>query len=326
MHEQHQKLEEILASFEQPHNSELQQQLQQWVAASEENSAYYEEVKRLWFTAHEPDDMEYDIETEKKRFWDQVDGMQEKAPVKRIKPFWKIAAAALILITAAAGIWIAGSKKETAYFVIETGRGQRDSVALTDGSMVILNGNSRVRYTTAMNGVRREIWLEKGEAFFDVHKDPQHPFVVHADTADIEVLGTSFDIRLTKEHIGVAVATGKVKFGIVNTNTQVLLTPGYTGAWKRGDKNILKTEDGNMLAWRTGKVKFSDIPLTDVFTTLEYMYNIEVHMQPPLKTTRATATIDNLSLEKMIRLLEASLNISIIKLDSITFKAQPVRM
>ena len=325
MHEQHLKLEEILASFEQPDNEVLQQSIQRWLAEDPENRTYYEEVKRIWFTGNEPGDMEYDIEKEKNRFWNRVDGTGITIPVKSIGQFWKIAAAAIIIIGAGFAIWRYTREVEFAYIVLQTGKGERDSVVLADGSRVVLNGRSRLRYATVMKGETREVWLEEGEAFFEVAKNPQRPFIVHADSANVQVLGTSFDVRITTQQIAVAVATGKVNFSPLHIADKALLLPGLTGVWNKNDTKVSVTENSNMLAWRTGKLKFTDTPLKEVLSALGYMHNIEVDMLPSLKSTRVTATIDNLSLERMILLLESSLDIRISKVDSVTYKAQPLR-
>lgn len=326
MHEQHEKLEQILASLEQPDDKLLQQQIGEWVAASEENRKYYEEVKRIWFTGNEPGDMEYDVELEKKRFWNRVgDDEAPVAPVKRMNWFPKIAVAAILLIAAGFALWKFVLTDRNAYNTIQTARLERDSVTLADGSKIFLHGSSTVRYTTSMNGARREVWLEKGEAFFEITKDAAHPFIVHIDSAEVEVLGTSFDVRRTDATLSVAVATGKVQFTAVKDQAQALLTPGLTGTFVKAGTSIQVAKNSNQLAWRTGQVKFYDSPLQEVLATMEQIYEVNVNMAPALTKTRVTATINNLSFEKIITLLEVSLDIRMTKLDSMTYKARPVR-
>ncbi len=325
MHEQHEKLEEILASFEQPDNHLLQQRINQWMAASEENKAYYEEVKRIWFTGNEPGDMEYDIDSEKQRFWNRIDSEVPAAPVKKIAWFPRIAVAALIFIAAGIAVWKLVLTDRNPYGIVQTDRLGRDSIVLADGTKVFLHGSSRVRYTIHMNDARREVWLEKGEAFFDVVKDKAHPFIVHIDSATVEVLGTSFDVRITDTTVSVAVATGKVGFTALKNKAAALLTPGLTGAYVKADSTIRIIESSNQLAWRTGDVKFSNSPLREVLATMEHVYEVGVKLDPSLTDTRVTATINNLSLQKIITLLQASLDISITQLDSITYKVRPAR-
>lgn len=324
MHEQHEKLEEILASFEQPDNRLLQQKIQQWIAASAENRTYYEEVKRIWFTGNAPGDMEYDIELEKQRFWDRIDGETPAAPVRKIHRFRNIAVAAVILLVAGIAVWQFVFNRNP-YSTLETARLGRDSVVLADGSKIFLHGSSRVRYATSMKGDKREVWLAKGEAYFEITKDPQHPFIVHTNSTAVEVLGTSFDVRITNTGVSVAVATGKVGFRAGSSKANAFLTPGLTGVWGNGDTVIKVATSSNQLAWRTGVVKFFDAPLPEVLATMEHLYEVGVDIDPALQQKRVTATINNLSLEKLIVLLQNGLDIRITKLNSTTYKARPAR-
>ena len=72
--------------------------------------------------------------------------------------------------------------------------GSRNQTVLPDGSVVWLNGGSTLSYNTNFLGKTREVYL-KGEAFFDVVKKPNEPFIVHANTVDIKVLGTAFNVK-----------------------------------------------------------------------------------------------------------------------------------
>lgn len=72
--------------------------------------------------------------------------------------------------------------------------GARTKLVLPDGTKVWLNSSSKLRYTQLTEGPTREVELE-GEAFFDVARDPHHPFIVHADSLEIKVLGTEFTIK-----------------------------------------------------------------------------------------------------------------------------------
>jgi ferric-dicitrate binding protein FerR (iron transport regulator) len=176
-----------------------------------------------------------------------------------------------------------------------------------------------------MDKDKREVWLEKGEAWFDIAKDKDHPFIVHVDSSTVEVLGTSFDVRLTDTTVSVAVASGKVGFTAIKDKAEAILTPGLTGSYVKASQNIRVVESSNQLAWRTGQVKFYDSPLHEVLATMEQIYEVNVAMAPTLAKTRVTATINNLSLEKIITLLEASLDINIRQADSMNYKASPTR-
>jgi ferric-dicitrate binding protein FerR (iron transport regulator) len=65
---------------------------------------------------------------------------------------------------------------------------------LSDGTHITLNADSRLKYPSAFDGKTREVYLT-GEAFFDVQKDPEHPFIIHTNKINIKVLGTEFNVR-----------------------------------------------------------------------------------------------------------------------------------
>src|SRR6202000_336004 len=90
-------------------------------------------------------------------------------------------------------------------------RGQRSVVRLSDSTIVYLGPDSKINFPGRFNGKTRELNLE-GEAFFQVKKDHQHPFIIHTGDVSTTVLGTSFKITAFKgEPLTVSVATGKVR-------------------------------------------------------------------------------------------------------------------
>ena len=71
---------------------------------------------------------------------------------------------------------------------------EKSTIVLTDGTRITLNSQSSLRYPSTFTGKTREVYLS-GEAFFDVHKDHKHPFIIHAEKMNIKVLGTSFNVK-----------------------------------------------------------------------------------------------------------------------------------
>jgi transmembrane sensor len=71
---------------------------------------------------------------------------------------------------------------------------EKSTIVLTDGTRITLNSQSTLRYPVAFTGKTREVYLS-GEAFFDVHKDHEHPFIIHTEKMNIKVLGTAFNVK-----------------------------------------------------------------------------------------------------------------------------------
>ena len=76
-------------------------------------------------------------------------------------------------------------------------KGAKTKLQLPDGSQVWVNSDSKLTYPEAFNGAKREVYLE-GEAYFDIVKDPSHPFIVHTSGINVRVLGTAFNVKAYK--------------------------------------------------------------------------------------------------------------------------------
>jgi transmembrane sensor len=148
----------------------------------------------------------------------------------------------------------------------QTPLGGHERVALSDGSTVELNTATAIR--AAVSGKDREVWLDKGEAFFSI-KHLTVPFVVHAGPRVVTVLGTKFSVTRDGDQVRVAVVEGRVRVSDANAGE-----PSPTATITRGD--ILETQGGSTLvvqdaetrverslAWRDGTLQFDDTPLSD---------------------------------------------------------------
>ena len=126
---------------------------------------------------------------------------QEFARPGILRRILKITAAAAMAAAIAGTVWALIPKKQTDVIAVQpkinevvAGRGIRSKMVLPDGTQVWLNSDSKLQYSAGFSDSTREVELE-GEAFFDVVKDPAHPFIVHTSAIDIKVLGTAFNVK-----------------------------------------------------------------------------------------------------------------------------------
>lgn len=121
-------------------------------------------------------------------------------PRRRWWTGWHSAAAVFLLLIGSYSVYrifytrSSGKLLPTDWQEKYTARGTRSSITLSDGSLVKLNADSRLKYQTTFDGSTREVFLT-GEAFFTIAKDPAHPFIIHTDKMNIRVLGTTFNVR-----------------------------------------------------------------------------------------------------------------------------------
>lgn len=154
-----------------------------------------------------------------------------------------------------------------AQIAIQTPVGVQRTVALADGSRVELNTATSMRAATGANG--REIWLDKGEAYFDIAHRPDRPFVVHAGPRTVTVLGTRFTVRRDGEKVTVAVLSGRVRVEDATTDSStraaVIGKGDIAYAQARGILVAVAapTRVTAMTGWRDGLLVFDNQRLGD---------------------------------------------------------------
>ena len=242
--------------------------------------------------------------------------LEDKAYSRPLRKIVSIAAA-LVLVAGLAIYFLVsfpGKKTSRAADIIATTYhskpGQRLRVTLTDGSLVLLNSNSRVIIKSDFAKKGRRVILQ-GEAFFKVAKDPARPFVVESGNFSTTAIGTSFYVHARnpqKEYV-VDLLEGKVK--LAARKSALMLEPGEQGAWKQSAPNFSKKNfDIHQLdRWVGGKISFDQTPLSEAIQLLEkwYAINIEVrHKQQKNKTV--TGTYTNSSLDDILKVICFSLS------------------
>ncbi|HSZ72201.1 MAG TPA: FecR family protein [Cytophagaceae bacterium] len=202
-----------------------------WIAESEEHQIYYHDFLTVWEKSS-PLNIDYLPDTDASWMVLQKEIEQEqkqsfKMPVFRSAGFYKIAASLVLVIGLAYLIGIAMSSLDRN--ILRQTAENRDVFYLPDSSMVWLNKNSSLSYTPSFDGKERIVYL-KGQAFFDVKKNPDRPFIIHASGTTTKVLGTSFDLKAyDKEDVQLTVVTGKVSF--TAQQQSILLLPGDKGVF-----------------------------------------------------------------------------------------------
>jgi len=157
-------------------------------------------------------------------------------------------------------------------------------IDLPDGSKVKLNHGSVLTYPNKFTGKFREVSLT-GEAFFNVTRNPEKPFIIKTNGASIKVLGTSFNVYAYAESstVEVIVKTGKVELHELGLSEKseggkILLLPGEQGTFNKQNRTIAKetTFNHNNLSWYTHEIEFKYTRLADVFQTLKRAYNLQI--------------------------------------------------
>lgn len=214
------------------------------------------------------------------------------------------------------------------YVEVSTTKGATEKVVLADGSTVIVNSSSKLRYPEKFSGKNRSIYLDEGEAFFKVAEDPAHPFVVHSGDIATTALGTSFNIRAysKEKKITVALLTGKVKIDHAQSQAPVILLPSERLSYDRVALSMAKTtfdKEDDIVGWKHGFLVFKDASYDELVNEIENRYNVTVLNECEAKEWNYTGFFKDESLQEIIETICLTKNISYtIKNDTIFLKCK----
>ncbi|WP_322965065.1 FecR family protein [Sphingomonas fuzhouensis] len=169
--------------------------------------------------------------------------------------------------------------------LVQTPVGGQRTIALHDGSRVQLNTATVVR--TAKDADTREVWLDKGEAYFDIAHRPDHPFIVHAGPRTVTVLGTRFTVRRDGEKVTVAVLSGRVRvedaIDGASSRAAVIGKGDIAYAQSHGTLVALAAPDqvNAMTGWRDGVLIFNNRRLADAVADFNRYSTLPIRIDDP---------------------------------------------
>lgn len=170
------------------------------------------------------------------------------------------------------------------YNTINVPYGKTFNLQLSDGTKVKLNSGSSLKYPVQfLKNKDRQVFVV-GEAFLEVAKDIQHPFIVNANELNIRVLGTQFNVHAYPEDMvsEVVLVEGAVglysKDEMYSMETSTRLFPGYMASFSKTSKNITKKEviTDVYTSWMTGELVFRDMYFENILKKLERHFNVEI--------------------------------------------------
>jgi transmembrane sensor len=234
--------------------------------------------------------------------------------IRRIRLMRYAAAVALVLVSASLLIrkkntssTVNNASAETFTFV-KTKQGEVKKVDLPDGSQVWLNGKSTLRIgDNFQNKQQRYVYLDEGEAFFEVTKNPQRPFLVKTPHITTRVLGTSFNVRSYRalKQSSVTVCTGRVQ---VNTGKKqiALLTPNMQVIYNPESDNATIDNVNSTIAqsWTKGQLTLKKATFKELALAINNMYGVKLTSN----NKAATGYLYNININKT-RTLDETLRI-----------------
>lgn len=291
------------------------------LSQSEQKRKQFEHFQKIWDEAvalHYSD--EIDLEQALKVTKKQIPQFKKRV----IKLQWLVQAAAVLLLSLVFGATITYftnqkpaspiSAAQPVYEEIKAAYGTQTKISLADGTSVWLNSGSQLKFPSSFeNQPTRHVELI-GEGYFEVSKNPQQPFVVHANDLSVKVLGTSFNVNAyQQDHVQVALVEGKVSLSKTSNGKSkelLQLKPSEVADYDKQDSEILlSTADRiqNYMAWTEGKIVLSDVSTEELINRLESWYNVKIEVaEPSLWNNHFTGTFDDESLDQVLKYLSIS--------------------
>lgn len=277
-----------------------------WIEASEDNQARYNALKTLW------------VITGLKQVNEQHAGkfFTKPAPAKtvslKVMSLMRYAAVFILaFLTGAFALYLVSQNQETpfyrAYNEIQVPNGEKSIITLYDGTRVWLNSGTTFRYPVAFQPKERKVYVD-GEAYFDVSKKKDQPFIIQADQLKIKVLGTRFDVCAyhTDEEFFVTLEEGSVHTSSDVNGAELVLSPGDQAVFSRKTNRLIQTKVDTDLysSWKEDLLRFQDAPFKEVIKKMERWYDVNITLDGSIDPEETyTMTIKTESLREMLNVL-----------------------
>lgn len=202
-------------------------------------------------------------------------------------------------------------KGQLLYHTIYVPRGNEYHMVLSEQTEIWLNSESELRFPINFEGHERKVYL-KGEAFFKVTKDTLRPFRVNTGKMEIEVLGTSFDIKAYQGTDPLAILVqGSIQVKDSATGKTCILSPGYQAILRNNQLDTCRINTEEATAWKEGRFVFRDMPLAQLTQELERWFDIKIFFENNhLREHRFTGVIKRYNkIEDIGALIEETANV-----------------
>ncbi|HFB99643.1 MAG TPA: FecR family protein [Phaeodactylibacter sp.] len=250
------------------------------------NQILASEIESVWEKSKDYQ-KEYQVEKESALSKLKANIQKEKTPPSTTKvvampkrrAWLRVAVAAAILVV---GSWLGWSMLSDGENIDWKKVATTDTIQklnLNDGSKISINSKSYVEYPSKFSNQERRVKLE-GEAFFDVAKNPEKPFIIETGDLQIKVLGTSFNIRNygNEDLAKITVRSGRVEVTSKKENFTKILTKNDQLVFDKKNQRVqyLKDKNLNALAWWSGKLSFENEKMSLVKQVIENTYNVQL--------------------------------------------------
>jgi len=278
--------------------------------------ALLDEFRKIWdSTGLGSREALYDLDTEWGMLKPRLSGFETRLAGGRSLLYYTYRIAAVLVLGVMLSLsWIYVSRMAGMEKVVA--EDEPVELILEDGTEVIVNRHSNLRYSKTFDQEERKVYLS-GEAWFDVARDTTMPFVIDTRTALVEVLGTSFNVNAYKDNPTVEIT---VESGLVAMSSKedqkdlIVMKAGSGGSYNKDQKELklIPTSDPNNISWKTRELFFDASTLREVAALVNRVYDVNiVIMNEELASCPITVTFRDQTLEAILNVLELTLDLQL---------------
>jgi len=205
-----------------------------------------------------------------------------------------------------------GSSSTLEYNTIETPNGGRYEIALPDGTHVWMNVKSSLKYPSSFVSLKERRVELNGEAYFQVAKDKQHPFIVKTAQQEVTVLGTHFNISSYEDEKATktTLIEGSISISGLNSKKSKILAPGQQAVVKNDEIKIGEADVDQALSWKNGDFVFAGEDLKAVMRQVARWYDVEIEYHGNVNSSGVVSTLSRTKkLSQLLKLLQINLGV-----------------
>lgn len=195
------------------------------------------------------------------------------------------------------------AEKEPEYHTLTIPRKGHYKLTLSDGTKAWLNSESSIRYPTEFPGKERKV-IVTGEAFFEVAKNKEKPFIVEAGNVKIEALGTQFNVNAYSNEPFLSATLVEGSILVTSGSHENILKPGQQAQITAEQFNVVNVEAMDVIAWKNNLFKFSNAPIDVIMRQVERWYDAQVVYENKPSDLFNADLSRNLPVSKLLHYLE----------------------
>lgn len=287
---------------------DLRSRLAQWLLTHKDDPGLTQSMSKMWNECVTSNTGNFDSSGLERLLAEVSPDRRASRKPRILRAAVRYAAAAVVILCAAAGAFTLGRHTAEPDTVLLAAAGSKGEFTLPDSSRVWLNGGSSLRYNASEFTADSRCVSITGEAYLEVTKDPSRPFTVKMPEMDIEVLGTSFDVRdysfsPSKE---VVLSEGSVKVSGRHFDKPMIMKPDQRLVFdsNSGKVSLSQARARNYCSWHQQSLRFEGETLGDILVQLGRKYSLDLEVSQGVNTSmHLSLTIYNDDIHEIMKII-----------------------